>query len=53
VLGLVQFKILIDDLEQQVISEMVKFTADTKLFKAIKMKTDCKELQKHLRRLYE
>lgn len=52
-LGLVQFKIFIDDLEQQVTSEVAKFTADNKLFKVVKMKADYEELQKDLRKLNE
>lgn len=42
--GLVQLKIFIDDLEQQVINEVAKFIADDKLFKAVKMKADYEEL---------
>lgn len=47
------FKTFIDDLEQQVISVVAKFTADNKLFKAVKMKADYEELQKDLRKLNE
>lgn len=47
VLGLVQFKIFTGDLEQQVISEVAKFTV-AKLFKTVKMKVDYDELQKDL-----
>lgn len=43
-LGLVQLKILIDDLEQQVINEVAKFISDNKLFKAVKMKAKYEEL---------
>lgn len=46
-LGLVQFKIFTGDLEQQVISEVAKFTV-AKLFKTVKMKIDYDELQKDL-----
>lgn len=52
-LGLVQLKIFIDDLEQQVINEVAKFIADDKLFKAVKMKEDYEELSKDLRKLNE
>lgn len=48
-----QFKIFIDDLEQQVTSEVAKFTADNKLFEVVKMKADYEELQKDLRKLNE
>lgn len=52
-LGLVQFKILIDDLEVKAIREVAKFTADNKLFKAVKKKADHEELQKDLRKMNE
>lgn len=52
-LELVQFKIFINDLEQQVISEVAKFPADNKLFKAVKMKADYEKLHKKLRQLNE
>lgn len=45
-LEIVQFKIFINDLEQQVISEVAKFPADNKLFKAVKMKADYEKLHK-------
>lgn len=35
------------------ISEAVKFTADNKLFKAVKMKADHEELQEDLRKMNE
>lgn len=53
VLGLVQFDILIDDLEPKAISEVVKFTADNKLLKTVKMKADHEELQEDLRKMNE
>lgn len=48
-----QFKILIDDLEVKAIREVAKFTADNKLFKAVKKKADHEELQKDLRKMNE
>lgn len=48
-----QLDILIDDLELKAISEAVKFTADNKLFKAVKMKADHEELQEDLRKMNE
>ncbi|CAM5154374.1 unnamed protein product [Natator depressus] len=50
VLGLVLFNIFINDLEKGVNSEMA-FADDTKLFKIVKCKADCEELQKNLTKL--
>lgn len=52
-LGIVQFNIIIDDLELKALSEVVKFTADNKLFKTVKMKADHEELQEDLRKMNE
>ena len=41
----------INGLEKGESSEMTKFAVDTRLFKVVKMKADCEELHKDLKRL--
>ncbi|CAM5159894.1 unnamed protein product [Natator depressus] len=51
VLGPILFNLFINDLEKGVNSEVAKFADDTKLFKIVKTKADCEELQKDLTKL--
>ncbi|CAM5084504.1 unnamed protein product, partial [Eretmochelys imbricata] len=51
VLGPILFNLFINDLEKGVNSEVEKFADDTKLFKIVKTKADCEELQKDLTKL--
>ncbi|XP_066473251.1 zinc finger protein 614-like [Tiliqua scincoides] len=53
VLGLVLFNLSINDLEAGLSSEEAKFADDTKLFRVVKTRTDCEELQKDLSKLTE
>ncbi|CAM5106410.1 unnamed protein product [Eretmochelys imbricata] len=51
VLGPILFNLFINDLEKGINSEVAKFADDTKLFKIVKTKADCEELQKALTKL--
>ena len=53
VLGPVLFNLFINDLETGISSEVAKFADDTKLFRVVKTKRDCEELQKDLSKLGE
>lgn len=51
VLRLVPLHIFINDLEEGVSGEVISFADSTKLFRAVRKRTDYKELQKDLTRL--
>ena len=53
VLGPVLFVIYINDIDEGLCSELLKFADDTKLFRHIKSKQDADKLQADLRRLYK
>lgn len=51
VLGQVLFKIFVSDLEKGISSKMAKFANDIRLFRMVKAKVDCEELQKFVIKL--
>ena len=53
VLGPVLFNLFINDMESGLSSEVAKFADDTKLFRVVKTRRDCEELQKDLSKLEE
>lgn len=48
VLKLVRFHTFINDLAEELSNKVINFAGDTKLFRAVRKRTDCKELQKDL-----
>lgn len=51
VLRLLLFHTFVNYLAEGVSSEVINFADDTKIFRAVRKSTDCKELQKDLTRL--
>jgi len=51
VLGSLLFFIFINDLDEHINSNILKFADDTKIFKAVRCSTDCSQLQANLDKL--